>query len=143
MPVHRHGGIGQVGQFEYAHPALTQLLHPHTVLDEGGRLPPGDHDDRNSGGEHPVGTRQPRLGRPFRAGFQGAVEGGLPQPRIVGSQFVQRGFLGMSVLFLVSSAFTLAKVVRDQQESASVSRRLDEARMEKLMAEHDPFKSVA
>lgn len=55
----------------------------------------------------------------------------------------QRGFLGMSVLFLVSSAFTLAKVVRDQQESASISRRLDEARMEKLMAEHDPFKSVA
>ncbi|MFE9321260.1 YiaA/YiaB family inner membrane protein [Nocardia sp. NPDC052278] len=55
----------------------------------------------------------------------------------------QRGFLGMSVLFLVSSAFTLAKVVRDQQESASIGRRLDEARMEKLIAEHDPFKSVA
>jgi len=55
----------------------------------------------------------------------------------------QRGFLGMSVLFLVSSTFTLAKVVRDQQESATISRRLDEARMEKLIAEHDPFKSVA
>ncbi|MEU0502907.1 YiaA/YiaB family inner membrane protein [Nocardia sp. NPDC005998] len=54
----------------------------------------------------------------------------------------QRGFLGMSVLFLVSSTFTLAKVVRDQQEAATISRRLDEARMEKLIAEHDPFKSV-
>ncbi|WP_328408783.1 YiaA/YiaB family inner membrane protein [Nocardia sp. NBC_00403] len=55
----------------------------------------------------------------------------------------QRGFLAMSVLFLVSSTFTLAKVVRDQQETASVRRRIDEARMEKLIAEHDPFKSVA
>ncbi|MFD0361652.1 YiaA/YiaB family inner membrane protein [Nocardia sp. GCM10030253] len=57
--------------------------------------------------------------------------------------FAQRGFLAMSVLFLVSSTFTLAKVVRDQQETASVRSRIDEARMEKLIAEHDPFKTVA
>ncbi|MBF6173028.1 YiaA/YiaB family inner membrane protein [Nocardia blacklockiae] len=52
----------------------------------------------------------------------------------------QRGFLLMAVLFLVSSTFTLAKVVRDQVETAKVTHRIDEARMEKLMAEHDPFK---
>jgi hypothetical protein len=54
-----------------------------------------------------------------------------------------RMFLGMTVLFLVSSAFTLAKVIRDQQESTTVRVRLDEARMEKLMAEYDPYSSAA
>lgn len=53
----------------------------------------------------------------------------------------QRLFLGMSVLFLVTSAFTLAKVIRDQQESATVHARLDEARVERLIAEHNPFTS--
>ncbi len=51
----------------------------------------------------------------------------------------QRLFLAMSVLFLVASSFTVAKVIRDQQESATIRVRLDEARMEKLIAEHNPF----
>ncbi|OBA61301.1 hypothetical protein A5647_00550 [Mycobacterium sp. 1100029.7] len=55
----------------------------------------------------------------------------------------QRLFLGMTVLFLVSSAFTLAKVIRDQQEAATVRVRLDEARMEKLFAEHNPFTAAS
>lgn len=55
----------------------------------------------------------------------------------------QRGFLGMSVLFLVTSCFTLAKVVRDQQESASLLGRIDEARLERLIADHDPFKHTS
>jgi hypothetical protein len=55
----------------------------------------------------------------------------------------QRGFLGMSMLFLVTSTFTLAKVVRDQHEAATISGRIDQARMEKLLSEHDPFNSVA
>ncbi|MFC8528321.1 YiaA/YiaB family inner membrane protein [Nocardia sp. NPDC057227] len=54
----------------------------------------------------------------------------------------QRGFLAMSVLFLVTSSFTLAKVVRDRQESDSLRVRVDEARLEKLIAEHDPFKAA-
>ena len=41
-----------------------------------------------------------------------------------------RGFLAVGSLFLVSSAFTLAKCVRDQQETA-------QARFEQLIAEHD------
>ncbi|MRH92483.1 hypothetical protein GFY24_34545 [Nocardia sp. SYP-A9097] len=57
--------------------------------------------------------------------------------------FWQRGFLLMSMLFLVSSCFTLAKVIRDQYESTKVYSRIDEARLEKLMAEHDPFKVVS
>lgn len=51
----------------------------------------------------------------------------------------QRLFLGMTVLFLVASSFTLAKVIRDQQEAATIRVRLDEARLEKLIADHNPF----
>ncbi len=53
-----------------------------------------------------------------------------------------RSFLAVGTLFLVSSSFTLAKVVRDAQEQAAVSARLDQARVDKLLAEHDPFASV-
>jgi hypothetical protein len=51
----------------------------------------------------------------------------------------QRLFLAVTVLFLVTSSFTLAKVVRDQEEAATIRVRLDEVRMEKLLAEHNPF----
>jgi hypothetical protein len=54
----------------------------------------------------------------------------------------QRLFLGVSLLFLVSSAFSLAKVVRDQQEAATVCVRLDEARVERLLAEHNPLAGI-
>lgn len=54
-----------------------------------------------------------------------------------------RAFLGMTGLFLVSSTFTLAKVVRDNQETQTVYNRIDQARIDRLLAEHDPFKQVA
>jgi hypothetical protein len=54
-----------------------------------------------------------------------------------------RAFLAVSSLFLVSSSFTLAKVVRDAQEQAQVTARLDQARVDKLLAEHDPFAQPA
>ncbi len=53
-----------------------------------------------------------------------------------------RAFLAVSALFVVSSSFTLAKVVRDQQELSAVTARLDQARVDKLLAEHDPFQAV-
>lgn len=52
-----------------------------------------------------------------------------------------RAFLGMTTLFLVSSSFTLAKVVRDAQEERYVVSRLDQARLDKILADHDPFRS--
>jgi len=52
----------------------------------------------------------------------------------------QRAFLAMTLLFVVTSAFTLAKVIRDRPEISTVRVRVDEARVEKLIAEHDPFK---
>ncbi|MFD7336119.1 YiaA/YiaB family inner membrane protein [Streptomyces violascens] len=53
-----------------------------------------------------------------------------------------RAFLGMAVLYLVTSAFTLAKVIRDRQEAGQIVSRVDQARMEKLLAEHDPFQKL-
>ncbi|MFG2331893.1 YiaA/YiaB family inner membrane protein [Streptomyces sp. NPDC048604] len=50
-----------------------------------------------------------------------------------------RAFLGIAVLYLTTSAFTLAKVVRDRQEAGQIVSRVDQARLEKLLADHDPF----
>ncbi|MFJ9951343.1 YiaA/YiaB family inner membrane protein [Kitasatospora sp. NPDC091207] len=51
-----------------------------------------------------------------------------------------RAFLAVGLLYTVTSAFTLAKVVRDRQETNEIVTRVDQARLEKLLAEHDPFK---
>lgn len=51
-----------------------------------------------------------------------------------------RAFLGVGLLYVVTSAFTLAKVIRDRQEVGQVTSRVDQARLDKLLAEHDPFK---
>ncbi|MFJ9445246.1 YiaA/YiaB family inner membrane protein [Kitasatospora sp. NPDC101235] len=51
-----------------------------------------------------------------------------------------RAFLGVGLLYTVTSAFTLAKVIRDRQESSEMITRVDQARLEKLLSEHDPFK---
>lgn len=54
-----------------------------------------------------------------------------------------RGFLAVGMLYVVTSTFTLAKCVRDQQESLTVVKRVDQARLDRLLAEHDPFKVPA
>jgi hypothetical protein len=51
-----------------------------------------------------------------------------------------RAFLALAVLYAVTSSFTLAKCVRDRLETATVTGRVDQARLDKLLAEHDPFK---
>jgi hypothetical protein len=51
-----------------------------------------------------------------------------------------RAFLGLGLLYLVTSTVTLCKVVRDRQELSDVSKRVDQARLDKLLTEHDPFK---
>lgn len=52
-----------------------------------------------------------------------------------------RGFLAVGLLYEITSAFTLAKVIRDRQEVDEISTRVDQARLEKLLAEHDPFRA--
>ena len=53
-----------------------------------------------------------------------------------------KGFLALGTLYLTTSTFTLAKVVRDMQEDQRVFHRIDQARVDKLLSEHDPFKAV-
>ena len=52
-----------------------------------------------------------------------------------------RAFLALGALFLVTSSFTLAKCIRDQQDDTSVISRLDQARLERLLAEFDPYRN--
>ncbi|MCB5182839.1 YiaA/YiaB family inner membrane protein [Streptomyces antimicrobicus] len=54
-----------------------------------------------------------------------------------------RAFLAVAVLYLTTSAFTLAKVVRDRQEAGQIVSRVDQARMEKIMVDYDPFQPKA
>lgn len=54
-----------------------------------------------------------------------------------------RAFLALATLYLTTSSFTVAKVIRDNQENQYVASRLDQARVDKILAEHDPFRSVS
>lgn len=51
-----------------------------------------------------------------------------------------KAFMGMGLLFTVGSTFSLAKTVRDQHEALSIKQRIDDARVSRLIAEHDPLK---
>lgn len=51
----------------------------------------------------------------------------------------ERSFLALGLVFVVSSAFTLAKCVRDRQEVEEITSRVDRARVDKLLTEQDPF----
>ena len=51
-----------------------------------------------------------------------------------------KAFMGMGLLFTVGSTFSLAKTVRDQHEAESLRKRIDEARVNRMFAEHDPLK---
>ena len=48
-----------------------------------------------------------------------------------------RAFLTVGMLYTVTSAFTLAKCVRDRQEESAVVSRVDQALLDKLLAEQD------
>jgi len=50
-----------------------------------------------------------------------------------------RGFLLLGLLYVVTSTFTLARCVRDQQEASAVSR-VDQVRLERFLADHDPYR---
>ena len=51
-----------------------------------------------------------------------------------------RAFLGIGMLYTITSAITLAKVIRDRQEEGQIVTQVQTARRDKLLAEHDPFK---
>ena len=65
---------------------------------------------------------------------------------LVGVYFMEadpwiKGFMALGTLYLTTSTFTLAKVVRDMQEDNSTVHRLDQARLDKLLTQHDPYKA--
>ncbi len=51
-----------------------------------------------------------------------------------------RAFLALGLLYVVTSTVVLCKVVRDRQELSAVTTRVDQARLDKLLTDHDPFK---
>ncbi|MBZ5737904.1 YiaA/YiaB family inner membrane protein [Nocardioides mangrovi] len=53
-----------------------------------------------------------------------------------------KAFLALGTVFLVTSSFSLAKCVRDAQESQYVVSRLDQARVDRILADHDPWKEA-
>lgn len=57
-----------------------------------------------------------------------------------GSSSWVKGYLGLGLIFTVSSSFNLAKTVRDVHEAKKLTTRVEEARVEKLLAEHHPLK---
>ncbi len=77
---------------------------------------------------------------------QAGIAFGLAVVGVVGGEIYlpvdawPRAFLVLGTIFLVTSSFTLAKVIRDAQEGGSVVNRLDQARLERLLAEFDPYK---
>ncbi|TAD92806.1 MAG: hypothetical protein EAZ98_24975 [Oscillatoriales cyanobacterium] len=51
-----------------------------------------------------------------------------------------KSFMGMGLTFSVGSSFTLAKTIRDNNEATRLTARIDEARVEKILADHHPLK---
>jgi hypothetical protein len=51
-----------------------------------------------------------------------------------------KGFMGMGLAFSVGSTISLTKTQRDIHESKKLTARIDEARVERILAEHDHLK---
>jgi hypothetical protein len=51
-----------------------------------------------------------------------------------------KGYMGMGTLFALGSTASLSKTVRDLHEAKQVTARIDEAKVEKLLAEHHPLR---
>ncbi len=50
-----------------------------------------------------------------------------------------KGYMAMGTVFAIGSTLSLAKTTRDIHEERKLYARIDEARFEKLLAEHHPL----
>jgi hypothetical protein len=50
-----------------------------------------------------------------------------------------KGYLGMGTLFSIGSTIGLSKTIRDVEESKRLISRVDEAKLEKMLAEHNLY----
>ncbi|NWF59836.1 MAG: hypothetical protein HXY43_11240 [Fischerella sp.] len=48
-----------------------------------------------------------------------------------------KGFMGMGMAFSIGSTFSLAKTMRDLHETKKLTARIDEAKVERLLSQHD------
>lgn len=48
-----------------------------------------------------------------------------------------KGFMGMGMTFSVGSTFSLAKTMRDLHETRKLVAKIDEAKVERLLSQHD------
>jgi hypothetical protein len=95
-------------------------------------------------GEHEGMSSAPLRPRTTTAFFvQAAISFGISLAAMVaGIAFLHdspwvRSFLALGLLYVVTSSFTLAKCVRDRQEEEAIVSRVDQARLDKLLAEQD------
>ena len=51
-----------------------------------------------------------------------------------------KGFMGMGLVFTVGSTTSLAKTQRDIHEATKLTTKIEEARVEKILSEHDNLK---
>ena len=51
-----------------------------------------------------------------------------------------KGFMGMGLAFSIGSTISLTKTQRDLHESKKFTVKLEEARVEKILSEHDSLK---
>jgi hypothetical protein len=51
-----------------------------------------------------------------------------------------KGYMGMGLMFVVGSTMSISKTTRDMHEAKRLIAKVDEARVEKLLAEHHPLK---
>ncbi|MEG3436489.1 YiaA/YiaB family inner membrane protein [Pannus brasiliensis CCIBt3594] len=51
-----------------------------------------------------------------------------------------KGYLGMGFMFTIGSTIGLSKTLRDVEESKRLITRIDEAKLERLLANYDPYK---
>ncbi len=68
----------------------------------------------------------------FMTSFAGMIIGLIYLPMDI----YQKAFFGMTFLFSISSAFVLAKVVRDKQEDADYLKKIENAKTEKMISQY-------
>jgi hypothetical protein len=111
-------------------------------------LPPGRRRSGTAAG-NPGGrrhTQSPAAGGLELSGFaQAVVSFGISVTAMVVALIYMpaaswvRAFLALGLLYVVTSTVVLCKVVRDRQEISEVTNRVDQARLDKLLTQHDPF----
>lgn len=50
-----------------------------------------------------------------------------------------KAFFAMGLLFSVGSTLSLAKTVRDEHEAKRLRSRIDDVKLQKILADHDPL----